>query len=144
MKKTDLAYTAGIIDGEGCIGIQKTTYANAIYVAVVNTNEWLIRWLRFCYGGNIRIEKSRGPNNKPQFRWAIHTKQAGEFLKLVSPYLRLKRPQAELALSFQSRRKHRGGPGIKGAVRMSDEERILDEANKILMHSYNRKGITPS
>ena len=42
-----LAYIAGIIDGEGCIMI----HSNLVRVAVKNTNEWLIKFLKMNFGG---------------------------------------------------------------------------------------------
>lgn len=56
----DLSYTGGIIDGEGYIGIKKANskgsqrgYLLELNVGVTNTNEWLIRWLHFNYGGSV-------------------------------------------------------------------------------------------
>jgi hypothetical protein len=148
MKKTDLAYVAGIIDGEGWISIKNRTIKNgnrnyALKVGVGNTNEWLINWLKFSFGGSVCLKKKWLVNQKQQWIWDLSTKQASEFLKLILPYLRLKKPQAELAISFQSRRKYRGNPNwkIKGKRRMSDAEIALDEADKTLMHSYNKRGI---
>ncbi len=134
MKRTDLAYTAGIIDGEGWICIKRTPRAYQITVGVGNTNEWLINWLQFSFGGGVYPRTGLADNQKPQWHWNLSTRQAGNFLKLILPYLRIKRPQAELAIQFQSRRRYRGHKP------MSDGDKALDEANKILMGSYNKRG----
>lgn len=137
MNKTDLAYVAGIIDGEGCIRIgQRKKNSNYVGVGVGHTNEWLIRWLHFSFGGSVCSKKAWLPNQKPQWSWELRTRQACEFLKLILPYLKIKRPQAELALKFQSRRKYRGHQP------MPQSDIIQDEADKILMHSYNKRGIS--
>lgn len=148
MKKTDLAYVAGIIDGEGWISIKNRQIKNgnrnyALKVGLGNTNEWLVNWLKFSFGGSVCIKKKWLTNQKQQWVWDLSTKQASEFLKMILPYLKLKKPQAELAIKFQSRRKHRGNPNwkIKGKRRMTDAEIALDEADKILMGSYNKRGI---
>ena len=139
MKKTDLAYVAGIIDGEGWICIKNTKTSASVKVGVGNTNEWLICWLQFSFGGSVCVKKKWIANQKQQWGWDLSTRQASEFLKLILPYLRIKRPQAELALKFQARRKYRGGG--TNARRMTEEERALDQSDKILMHKYNKRGI---
>jgi len=143
MKKTDLSYTAGIIDGEGWINIAHRGFRQTvIHVGVGNTNEWLINWLQFSYGGSVAKRKPCKDGQKPSWVWDISSKKAGEFLNLVLPYLQIKRPQAELALKFQNRRKSRITKGVHGILRMTDAEVALDEADKTLMHSYNKRGIS--
>jgi hypothetical protein len=139
MKKIDLAYVAGIIDGEDWVTIKEKRVkdkliSRAIKVGVGNTNEWLIKWLQFSFGGSVRIHEGTG-NQKRRWDWDISTRQAKYFLELVLPYLRMKRPQAELALKFQNRRKYRGHQP------MPESDWALDEADKILMTSYNKRGI---
>ena len=59
MKRTEiLAYTAGIVDGEGSIHIfkSKTKQGSAGFkiemrVSVSNTNEYLCQWLKMQFGG---------------------------------------------------------------------------------------------
>ncbi len=145
MKKTDLAYTAGIIDGEGCIYIHKrVTPENrsrvrySLLIKVSSTDEWLIEWLHFAWGGAIgtHSEKSRRLKNwSPAWQWTLQTKQAYEFLKLILPYLQLKKPQAELALKFQERKRKGGGSGS------TLEKLAVEEAEYILMKNmkHNKK-----
>jgi len=147
MKKTDLAYTAGIIDGEGWISIKNRQIKNGnrnycVKVGVGSTTEWLIKWLQFNYGGSVCIINPGG-NRKLKWVWDLSTKQAVIFLEAILPYLRIKRPQAELAIKFQRRRKYRGNPNWKnlGKRSMTNEEIELDQADKDLMHKYNKRGI---
>ena len=91
MKKTDLAYVAGIIDGEGTIGLylfpQKTSkLCYVLRVQVGNTNEWLCQWLAFAFGGFTRLDSDgslKGKNHKPTWRWVISAKKALVFLNLI-------------------------------------------------------------
>lgn len=134
-KGADLAYTAGIIDGEGCIGIypqQKKWFR--LNVTVSNTNEWLIQWFKFNYGGHITSYPEHG-TRKDKWVWEIWTKQAGKFLELIIPYLKIKKPQAELAIRFQQQKHCRGAPH-------TDKEKALEEVKVILMHKYNKRGIS--
>ncbi len=132
MKRTDiLAYTAGIIDGEGCINLNKTK----LRVTVSNTKEWLCQWLRMRYGGCIGVEKNNKPSNwAVSYRWYINGKQAGVFLKMILPYLNLKKPQAEIAIRLQGARNGRG------RRHLTEAEQAVIEAENILMHNLNKKG----
>ena len=137
-KHAILAYTAGIIDGEGCIRINKrhsnrcrVGFELQLNVRVRNTNEWLIRWLQFQFGGSIRSDKQKG-NRKDAWEWCLGTRQALEFLKQILPYLQIKRPQAELAVEFQ-RNKHFGR-------NRPLEQLAVEEAQQLLMSNYNRRG----
>lgn len=137
--KADLIYTAGLFDGEGCISLARTSSTNAsrhyavtLLVEVSNTNEWIIQWLRFNYGGGIYYQDRTSSQFSNVWRWQLRCKQAVRFLQLIFPYLKLKRPQAELAIQFQSRQKR--------GQRLTDEKIALDEANRVLMGKYNKRG----
>jgi len=132
MKKTDLAYVAGIIDGEGWIGIYTANKIYRLNVGVSNTNEWLVRWLEFAFGGHMHVLPVRHPNAKLQYDWQMCGRKAAEFLTLIYPYLRIKRYQAEIALDYQKAKRHYG--------HMSDKESAIAEAQRILMASLNKRG----
>lgn len=139
-----LAYTAGIIDGEGCIGIYhrkqrsvKSGFAYVLIVAVWNTNPWLVQWLKMSYGGNIlrpKISREAHPTWKQPWRWTIYDKHAAEFLELVLPYLQLKRPQAEIAITFLTKKNER--PKTEAQI-------VLLEAELIRISKMNTKGKGP-
>ena len=138
MKKTDLAYAAGIFDGEGCIGIEKVNRPHRknpeykLRVIVVSTDRWLCEWLRFAFGGTVQERKSHPTHTKDQWSWVAYCSTAAEFLRSVLPYMNLKRPQAELAIKFQSHKKQKRTKGL------TEEELALEEAQKVLMHSLKR------
>lgn len=141
MKRTDLAYTAGIIDGEGSISLvyaRQKPYRSSlnVIVQVANTNEWLVQWLRMAYGGWItKANRSQVQDKiwKPAYQWRITGIKAKEFLELIYPYLRLKRPQAEIAISLA---KMRG----KSHHRLTESEKVIAEAQRILISKMNKKG----
>lgn len=140
-KKTDLAYAAGIIDGEGNIGIYANTSRNGypVYrmrVRVTNTDEGLIHQLKENFEGSIGVQNwAEGKNRKPAWYWTVSCNPALRFLSLVTSYLRLKKPQAELAIKFQqSRRRQRGR-------RLSNNRIAVAEAEQILMKSLNKRGL---
>ena len=51
-------------------------------------------------------------------------------LKVIYPYLRIKKPQAELAIAFQERRH----------ICLSKQNRVLEAADWILMRKLNQRG----
>lgn len=141
MKKTDLAYVAGIIDGEGCIHIRHTKknksaqYFYDLQLNVASTDEWLCQYLKMLLGGAVR-ETSRYFNNNTRkysrsWVWQVCCQQAKEVLELIIPYLKIKRPQAELAIKFQNAKVNKG-------KRLTDEEVAIQEAEFILMKNLKK------
>jgi len=104
-----LAYAAGIIDGEGWIGMsralwkhkkgQSSTYSLRVAVNMVTTKP--IGLLHNLFGGTITtVNKGKySPRNKLQYRWGIAVREDLErFLTLLEPRLIVKREQARLGL----------------------------------------------
>lgn len=135
MKKTDLAYVAGIIDGEGCIGIYKHKHRYYLQVAVHMTNEWLVNWLSFAFKGSISTYGyyRKRENCQKEWAWNLTGKKALVFLELVYPYLKLKKPQAEIAIQFQ---KHKVLPKA-----LTDGQRAIAEAQRILISNLKKEGV---
>jgi len=138
MKKTDLAYTAGIIDGEGCIHIrrqQDKRYNNCLKyglnVQVTSTDEWLCKWLQMAWGGSVYYGKKNNPKWRSYWCWSIVNRQALSFLKSISAYLRLKKPQADIAIQFQERQ--------QWGVNTTKETEALKEADRILLQALKRQ-----
>ena len=107
MKKTDLAYIAGIVDGEGTIGIHRAkrrgpgnSWTYSLRVSVSMTEAYLPEWLKMAFGGNTYGKLRDKPRWKPQTEWVILGEKATGFLGDIMPYLIIKKPQAELAFKF--------------------------------------------
>ena len=141
MKKVDLGYLAGIMDGEGCITIlemknrRKRTWR--VHVTIANTNEWLLKWVQFYsgLGGIYKMGRGGKGNEKPSWQWRVSDRPAGDFLRMILPYLKIKKPQAEIALRFQDRMT------ANYHQDRTNEQIVLDEADSILIRSYNKRGI---
>jgi len=137
MRKTELAYTAGIIDGEGWISLSrnggvKGDKSISLLVGVENTNEWLIRWLYFAFGGNFKGKRTRIPKRQPIWGWSLSASKASAFLKLIYPYLNVKKPQADIALKFQERKAKRQ------CRKLSEEDRAVEEAQRLLLINIHK------
>lgn len=134
MEEQILAYTAGIIDGEGCIRITRNTDRGPmVRVHVTNTNKALTDMLKDTFGGYVREEKKRYlPRAKIRHVWEVSAKQAEVFLRLVKPYLLLKREQAEVALLLRETVGNRSS--VSNQVKQDREELFAR------MKTLNRKG----
>ncbi len=107
-RDSDLGWAAGIIDGEGCISLYKSsgTAAGRTYVLRVmvgNTSLLMLKRLREILGvGNIVVSRKAIGKYRPQWAWQASSKQAEAVLRLLEPYLVNKREEAIVGL--ESRR----------------------------------------
>ncbi len=105
MIDTDLAWSAGLIDGEGCIRISKvehtkksTTYDLWLTVGMCH-KESIIKLYDIFEFGSLRVDNS--PSRKtPLWVWQCSTHDTVKVLKQIMPWLTCKRKEAELALDF--------------------------------------------
>lgn len=100
----DLAYTAGIVDGEGCITILKSRkdervqYTPRVTVKMCDTNP--ILFLKRKFGGGVSRQECEPPR-RDAYYWYLDDKHSVKWLLMrVLPYLRVKARQAELLLEF--------------------------------------------
>lgn len=125
----DLAYVAGIIDGEGCISftLNKTNGELIIRVRVGMTHYAVPQTLQAQFGGAIRVIDRTKNNRKDIMTWEISRTGAVNVLAQVYPLLVVKKEQARLAMLYF---KH--GNDLSNA----DVAKL-----KQTMNSYNKRGI---
>ena len=121
----DFAYAAGILDGEGWIGMstcppkgRKRSPVFQCQVAVRMTDRQVPDWLAETFGGRVLELGVSSPRSKrPIFHWSLTGERAAEFCRLVRPHLRVKHRQAELVVRYRedARLNHnrRGGRGVR-------------------------------
>ena len=115
MKKSDVAYLAGLIDGEGCISVvrylKRGRTAHVARIQMSLTVKPVLDWvLALTKAGSVQPKTPRQPNRKKAWLWVVETNRAVRLLKCVLPFLKIKRKQAENLLRFQSVvRKHNDG-----------------------------------
>lgn len=102
--ETDLSYLAGIIDGEGSMGIynqkirgKKISQLITLSIAMVRLEA--ISKLQKHFGGKIFIQTNRNPT----FRIKYSSRSAITVLTQILPYLKLKKRQAELCIDFYNK-----------------------------------------
>ena len=112
LSETDKAYLAGVVDGEGTITLAhyKGDDLVNLWFFISNTNIKTLKELQSLWGGSIGIELAR-EGCKPVGRLRFGPKRAGEILKLIQPFLRIKKEQCQVALQFRDTisNRHSGG-----------------------------------
>lgn len=75
MSKEDDLYMAGLLDGEGTIGIAFNTGKNrSPYISVTSTTYEIVQWLVKTYGGHIVKQKVYKDHHKQSWCWKISRK----------------------------------------------------------------------
>lgn len=96
----EIAYVAGILDGESCIysTLSNTAIGLNIRIAVKMTNKELLEELHKQFGGGFSQAKyyTKEMNAKPQWTWSVCGDRAVEILDSVKPYLIVKRKHIEI------------------------------------------------
>jgi len=106
-----IGWLAGIIDGEGSIAIHRmnesTTAVAGIRhrldLSIVNTNRDMILLIQAWFGGSfwIKNKKDNNPNHKKCYRWRIEGLNCIPIIKMVYPYLIIKKTQAMILKTLE-------------------------------------------
>lgn len=144
MESHVLAYLAGIVDGEGYVGIKRATrkdskspiFHERIQVRMIH--EPAIQLLTDTLGGNYYRESMAQRKGRPLYCWQASDAAACNVLRALMPFLRIKRNNALAVLALRKskedpRARRRGSP----AGRVMDpaivaERHALYEACKAL------------
>lgn len=109
MKDTELAWAAGIVDGEGCIYIARTLdkkrgyESYQLYLRVVMAHAETIARLHSLFGvGTLHTERRPNPKHSIIYGWNCGSQSAKIVSPLVRPFLFTKAEQADIALTFSA------------------------------------------
>ena len=110
----DIAWAAGILEGEGCFGFYKVknhSYKQILIRCKMTDNDIILR-LQSIFGGYIRPRKPKKETNKPLWEWSLY-KQADVAVVILKilPYLGVRRSAKakELLAYIDSRKKPNAG-----------------------------------
>ncbi len=99
----EVAYLAGIFDGEGSMSIHDNQSrfmdSKSLVVAIAMTTPQPLYLCQRIFGGSICLRKTYG-HYKPQYSWRVGYRKAEVFLRVIEPYLTVKKEKANLALTF--------------------------------------------
>lgn len=111
MTIAEIAYIAGLFDGEGTVGYYKKTGSgyHLAQAAIANNDPRVMRWLRerLPYG---TITCGDAPTSYKGWQWRIASKkQVKAFLSMIRPFLVIKADQVDLLFSlWDAEQKMRG------------------------------------
>lgn len=146
MRETELAYAAGLIDGEGSIHIEETKgkwYAPRVCLGMTLPAVETMSVLHKEYGGTLRVMRPATERWAEAWMWYVHGPDAKRFLSEILPYLRIKKDHAIVALRVAAIRdalpKRRNGQAS-----WTEEAREQCRAMKEEVRILNMKGPRPA
>lgn len=149
MTEIELAYAAGIIDGEGTIGIYKHYASKSktgipvlrLCLSVPQCDIRLPMWFKDRFGvGYVHEHGVPKLGRRVVWSWkAWGFKQCVPILEAIRPYLMLKRDRADIALEFARQNKY--------IRHLSESEKAIEivRRNSLLaqLQESNRRGVLP-
>lgn len=99
---TELAYMAGIVDGEGCITITKRTdtrrgsYQLILRLSMYDTEPLYLAAKLF----GSRVTYANRKDKKPIAQWVLTGERAGAAFRQLLPYLKVKSIEANIGIRF--------------------------------------------
>ena len=117
------SYLAGLMDGEGTIALDTN---GSISITITNTFYDLIEWCANITGfGTISNVKNTSDKHKLAYTWRIDIGNVELFLRMIQPYLIIKRDQADLMLTY-----------IANYVRQKDNQLIFQYYKEMAILNY--------
>lgn len=122
-----LAYLAGIIDGEGCFVIGCYAFSKKTGVPhfhttiqITSTDKVLIEWLVDNFGGKLSTYTSKQMASncrRVPYRWVIFSDRVKHLSESILPYLIIKKDQAQIMIkmrnTFEQTRMRKGDQGTQ-------------------------------
>ena len=103
MKKTEIAYLAGLIDGEACVSLEKKSKRhNGLrpVIEIAMTCEKTIKYIHsITKRGTVRPKKVSRKHYKPVWRWSVRYNDARFIASMVLPFLITKKFEATNLIS---------------------------------------------
>jgi len=105
--ETDIAYLAGLFDGEGSVYYKKTKQTRhnrpgkpvhniwVIRMEIAMTEQSIIRWVHEFVGCGHSGPRKVKPGYKKQWRWRCSHRDAYYVSKLIWPYVHVKLPKIQ-------------------------------------------------
>lgn len=85
----ELAWAAGLFEGEGSVRISKPALRNwgAVTASVVNTDKQIIDWFQTRWPGYCKPATGLRRDQKPAWVWVIAATKAIRFLREIEPFI---------------------------------------------------------
>jgi hypothetical protein len=135
--ETDIAYMAGLVDGEGTISItpKKDTHTFRPFIEITNTDPLMIEWLHRYFWQKVR--KGETDLHRPVFKVHLTGYGITPFLERIKPYLTAKKIQCSLLIAFINLRQNQNWKDSPSAE-------MLDTLKDLRILNSRKKGTEPS
>lgn len=145
-----LAYTAGLVDGEGTISIRRRRFFKdhqveeyVLCLSVAQKDRMICDWLKAQFDrGSVVVKRHHKPMTWETHVWDLTYNAAFEVMQAIRPYLIIKARQADIGLAFQAAKRafrHRSLKGMRGRLATSPE--LMDRYREwtVEIQSLNRR-----
>lgn len=97
-------YAAGLIDGEGYIGIQEAGGSFQVRLKVSMSDKGLpaLRRMEQVYGGKVEPDRPATDVRRESWTWRLTGQAAARVIEAVRPHLLVKAEPADIAMAFQA------------------------------------------
>lgn len=130
-----LAYLAGIVDGEGCFyfgRVKQGRYGNGTQwhckLAVTSCDQCLTDWLNKLFGGTKEQRyryTSKRAYERPVYRWDASGLMLDYILPLILPYLIIKKKQCQIMIEIRKTYKNIGSKRLPESIVAIREEFLV-------------------
>lgn len=142
----EIAYLAGLVDGEGCFYIGRTKqgkYGNGYQwhslLKITSCDERLIVWLENTFGGS-KDSRYRWTSKKafcrPVFNWQATGEMLDYLLPKIKPYLIIKKPHCEVMIKYRLTSKNIGSKRLPESISKKRFE-LLKEIRNLNSRFHN-------
>lgn len=130
----DLAWAAGLFEGEGTvtIAVRNSDSTYRLIVTVGNTDGEVVDYFHQRWDGWKQPAYGERPGRQPAWYWTVAGPRAETFLTQLRPYLRTSRVQAKADLGLEFRRCQSRRTSVSQAEGYKDTQRALYERMKVL------------
>ncbi len=112
MRESDIAYIAGLFDGEGCVsykqymrkrkGAKKAYPTWQIRLEIAMTDKSVLQWVTEILGVGTMGPRKVRPGRKKQWRWRCSHRDAYYVCLLIWPYAHTKLPKIQQVIDHYS------------------------------------------
>jgi hypothetical protein len=149
-----IAYLAGLIDGEGCFyigNVKQGKYGNGLQwhsmLKITSCDEELVVWLENTFGGSKDSRyrwTSKQKFTRPVFNWQATGPMLDYLLPLVDPYLIIKKKQCDIMKRYRLTSKNIGSKRLPPEINKKRLE-LLNEMRNLnsRFHEHILKNPSP-
>lgn len=144
-----IAYLAGIVDGEGCfyIGrVKQGKYGSGwqwhVLLKITSCDEVLILWLEQIFGGSKESRyrwTSKQKFNRPVYNWQATGEMLDYILQAIEPYLIIKKPHCDVMKRYRVTCKNIGSKRLPDHI--NDQRFILMKELRNLNTRYHNHSL---